>query len=87
MMAENWETAKIVNTEEDAALIVGFLNSNGIDAEAESLHVSEFPTDLGRLAEIRIKVPAEQLAEAATLLADSETAVAEGSDFTPPNEE
>lgn len=86
-MAENWETAKIVNTEEEAALVVGFLNSNGIEAEAESLYASEFPTDLGRLAEIRIRVPAERLSEAVTLLADSETAVAEGSDFTPPNEE
>ncbi|HEX7184245.1 MAG TPA: hypothetical protein VF756_20625 [Thermoanaerobaculia bacterium] len=68
----NWETARIVNSEEDAALVVGFLNSNGIDAEVESLHASEFPTDVGRLSEVRIKVPADRLQEAVLLLEQSD---------------
>jgi hypothetical protein len=68
----NWETARIVNSEEDAALVVGFLQSNGIDAEAESLHASEFPTDIGELSEVRIKVPADRLQEAVLLLEQSD---------------
>lgn len=70
--SDNWETARIVNSEEDAALVVGFLNSNGIDAEVESLHASEFPTDVGRLSEVRIKVPADRLQEAVLLLEQSD---------------
>src|SRR5262249_48423856 len=49
--AEPWKAAKVVGTDEDAALIVGFLNNNGIEAQAESLHASEFPTDFGPLGE------------------------------------
>ena len=86
-MADDWQTVKVVNTEEEAALVVGFLNSNGIEAGAESLFASEFPTEVGDLAEVRIQVPAERATEALSLLAESERAVAEGSDFTPPNEE
>ena len=86
-MAEDWETVKVVNSEEEAALVVGFLNSNGIEAGAESLFASEFPADVGELAEVRIQVPAERVSEALSLLEESERAVAEGSDFTPPNEE
>jgi len=72
-----WKTAKIVGTEEDASLVVGFLNNNGIEAQAESLHASEFPTDFGHLGEVHVMVPAEQLAEAQQLLEkiDAETAV------------
>jgi hypothetical protein len=69
----NWETAKIVGTDEEAALVAGFLNSNGIEAEVESLHASEFPTDFGRLGEVHVKVRAASLAEAQQLLAQSET--------------
>ena len=79
------QTVKIVNSEEDAALAVGFLQANGFDAGFESLHASEFPTDVGQLSEVRIQVPAEQAADALRLLADSESAVAEGSDFPPPS--
>lgn len=65
---EEWEVVKVVGTPEEATLIVGFLESSGIEAEAESLHASEFPTDLGELAEIRIRVPPEQAQEAIDLL-------------------
>jgi len=79
------QTVKIVTTEEEAAVVVGFLQANGFDAGAESLHASEFPADLGQLSEIRIEVPSEQAADALRLLADSESALAEGSDFPPPS--
>jgi hypothetical protein len=65
---EDWEIVKIVGTEEEATIVVGFLQSSGIEAEAESLHASEFPTEFGDLAEVRIRVPAAQAQEAIDLL-------------------
>jgi len=71
-MNDDWKTAKIVGTDEEAALVAGFLQSNEIPAQVESLHVSEFPTDF---AEVHVMVPAERLAEAEELLAQSDAAV------------
>lgn len=81
---QSLQTVKIVNSEEDAALVVGFLRANGCDAGVESLHASEFPAEVGQLSEVRIQVPAEQAAEALRLLADSEAATAEGSEIPLP---
>jgi hypothetical protein len=67
-MGEEWEIVKIVGTEEEATVVVGFLRSSGIDAEAESLHASEFPTDLGDLANVNIRVPPDRAEEAKALL-------------------
>jgi hypothetical protein len=67
-MAEEWEIVKIVGTEEEAMIVVGFLQSSGIEAEAESLHASEFPTDIGDLANVNIRVPGERADEARALL-------------------
>jgi hypothetical protein len=69
-MAEEaeWEIVKIVGTTEEATIVVGFLQSSGIDAEAESLHASEFPTEIGELASINIRVPADRAEEAKALL-------------------
>jgi hypothetical protein len=67
-MAEDWEIVKVVGTEEEAAIIVGFLQSSGIEAEAESLAASEFPIEFGDLAEVRIRVPAGKGQEATDLL-------------------
>jgi len=38
--AEEWEIVKIVGSEEEATVVVGFLQSSGIEAEAESLFAS-----------------------------------------------
>lgn len=67
-MAQDWEIVKIVGTEDEAAIVVGFLESSGIEAEAESLAASEFPVDFGDLAQVRIRVPAAQAPEAIALL-------------------
>lgn len=82
--AEAWQAARIVGTEEEAAMAVGFLNNNGIEAQVESLHASEFPTDFGHLGEVHVMVPPDQLAEAQRLLAqiDAETATTAGQDET-----
>jgi hypothetical protein len=74
--AEPWQVAKIVGTEEEAAMAVGFLNNNGIEAQVESLHASEFPTDFGHLGEVHVMVPPGQLAEAQRLLAQIEAEAA-----------
>jgi hypothetical protein len=68
-----WQVAKMVGTEEEGALVAGFLNNNGIEAQVESLHASEFPTDFGALGDVHVMVPAGQLAEAQQLLAQSDT--------------
>lgn len=67
-MAEDWEIVKVVGSPEEATIVVGFLQSSGIDAEAESLHASEFPTELGNLANVNIRVPADRAEEAKALL-------------------
>ncbi|MEO6196120.1 MAG: hypothetical protein ABIS20_24125 [Thermoanaerobaculia bacterium] len=67
-MAEEWEIVKIVGTEEEATIVVGFLQSSGIESQVESLRASEFPTDIGDLANVNIRVPAEHAEEARALL-------------------
>jgi hypothetical protein len=67
-MAEEWEIVKIVGTEEEATIVVGFLQSSGIESEVESLRASEFPADIGDLANVNIRVPAERADEARALL-------------------
>jgi hypothetical protein len=72
-----WEIVKVVGTPEEATIVVGFLQGSGIVAEAESLRVSELPTDLGDLSEIRIRVPPDQAQDARALL-DSREDIATG---------
>ena len=67
-MSEEWEIVKIVGTEEEATVVVGFLQSSGFEAVVESLHASEFPTDIGDLANVNIRVPPERADEAKALL-------------------
>jgi Putative prokaryotic signal transducing protein len=67
-----WEIVKVVETDQEAVLIAGFLKSNGIPAEVESLHAEELPVNLGALGEVRVRVPRERLAEARRLLATRE---------------
>jgi hypothetical protein len=67
-----WGTVKVVESNEEAILVAGYLNSNGIPAEVESLHVEELPVNLGGLGEVRVRVPADRLAEAQALLDASE---------------
>jgi hypothetical protein len=65
---EGWAIARVVESNEEAILLSGFLRSNGIPAEVESLHVEELPVNLGGLGEVRVWVPADHLEEAAALL-------------------
>ncbi|HWM94251.1 MAG TPA: hypothetical protein VN493_26080 [Thermoanaerobaculia bacterium] len=73
-MAEDWAIVKVVGSNEEAAVVVGFLDNSGIPAEVDSLHSSEIP--LGdNVEEVRIRVPAERAAEAAALLNTREDVV------------
>lgn len=74
-----WEIVKVVGSEEEATVVVGFLNNCGIPAEVESLHSSEFPTEVGALSNVRVRVPAERAQEAGALLNQREN-VATGDD-------
>lgn len=74
-----WEIVKVVGSEEEATVVVGFLNNCGIPAEVESLHSSEFPTDVGALSNVRVRVPAERAQEATALLNQREN-IATGDD-------
>ncbi|HVR99701.1 MAG TPA: hypothetical protein VMW27_23960 [Thermoanaerobaculia bacterium] len=76
---EEWEIVKIVGTEEEATIVVGFLNSSDIPAEVESLLATELPADVGHLGEVRVRVPAERAAEALEAL-NSREDVATGED-------
>ncbi|MFL6202805.1 MAG: hypothetical protein ACJ76J_26865 [Thermoanaerobaculia bacterium] len=77
-MAEEWAIVKDVGTDEEAMVIVGFLENNGIPAEVDSLQSSEFP--LGdNVDSVRVRVPAERAAEATALLNTRED-VATGED-------
>jgi hypothetical protein len=78
-MAEDWVIVKVVGSEEEATVVLGFLENCGIDAEVESLHSSEFPTEVGDLSDVRIRVPADRADEAKALL-NSREDVATGED-------
>ncbi len=69
-MAETaeWEIVKIVGSESEASIVIGFLQSSGIEAQAESLHSSELPTEIGELASVNIRVPPEQADDARAAL-------------------
>lgn len=68
----DWDVVKIVGTEEEAAVVVGFLQNSGIEAAFESLLASELPTEFGRLGEVRVRVPKERAEEAMALLNERE---------------
>lgn len=78
-MAEDWMIVKVVGSEEEASVVMGFLENCGIDSEVESLYSSEFPADVGALSEVRVRVPADRAQEASALLNEREN-VATGED-------
>lgn len=78
-MAEDWVIVKVVGSEEEANVVMGFLENCGIDSEVESLYASEFPADVGGLSEVRVRVPADRAQEATALLNERED-VATGED-------
>jgi hypothetical protein len=73
----DWQVVRTVGTEEEAALIAGFLEEAGIEAEIESLLFHQEPVTFGRLGEVRVLVDAGSLAAAEQALAAGEERAAE----------
>lgn len=71
-MAADWETLEVLGTEEEAALVCGFLESQGVPCQVESAHSHEFPVNVTALGNVRVEVPVERLEEARRLLAERE---------------
>jgi hypothetical protein len=79
-MADDWEILEIVGTEEEAELICGYLESQGVPCQVESAHSHEFPVNVTALGNVRIEVPAERIEEARQLLAEREGSPLAGED-------
>ena len=69
-MSEDWELVETLGSEAEAALIAGFLESCGIPARIESRFFRQEPVTFGPMAEVRLCVAPEQVAEARSLLAE-----------------
>jgi hypothetical protein len=69
-MSEDWALVETLGSEAEAALIAGFLESCGIPVRIESRFFRQEPVTFGPMAEVRLCVPPEQVAEARTLLAE-----------------
>jgi len=65
---EEWLSIKVIDDEEEAELIEGFLRSQDIPCQLDSRFSHEFPTHVGQLSEIELKVPASRADEARELL-------------------
>ncbi len=76
---QEWISIKLVEDEEEAELIEGFLRSQGIPCQLDSRYSHEFPSHVGQLGEIEVKVPPDQADEARALL-DSRDAPDDGGD-------
>jgi len=68
----DWETVETVGTDEEASLIAGFLEAEGIPATVESLLFHQEPVNFGTLGEVRVRVRKEDLERALSLLEERE---------------
>ena len=73
-MAGDWEILETLSSEEEAELICGYLESQGVPCQVESAHSHEFPVTVSALANVRVEVPGDRVEEARRLLAERETA-------------
>lgn len=69
----DWKIVETVGTEEEATLVAGFLEAEGIPSRIESLLFHQEPTTFGALSEVRIHVAASDLSRAEELLAQRES--------------
>jgi hypothetical protein len=66
--AGTWVEIASAGTPDEAQLLQGFLQAEGIDCQIESLKFNMEPINFGTMGEIRIFVPAEDEAAAVALL-------------------
>ncbi|MBI2215600.1 MAG: DUF2007 domain-containing protein [Acidobacteria bacterium] len=67
-----WVEIATVGSEEEARMVRGFLQAEGIPSQYESLEVNMLPVNIGTMGEIRVFVDAEREADAIRLLAERE---------------
>jgi hypothetical protein len=63
-----WVEIASAGTEDEAALLAGFLDAEGIPAQVEDVKFNMAPTDFGAMGEIRVYVPSEHEQRAQDLL-------------------
>ena len=63
-----WVEIVSVGNEEEAKLLQGFLESEGIPAQIEDVRFDMMPTTFGDMGEIRVYVPSEEEARALEIL-------------------
>ena len=69
-----WVEIASTGTEDEAALLAGFLDAEGIPAQVEDVKFNMAPTDFGAMGDIRVYVPSEQEQRAQELLRRREQA-------------
>ncbi len=65
-----WIEIASMGTEDEAALLAGFLDAEGIPAQIENVKFQMEPINFGAMGEIRVYVPAEHETRAQQLLRD-----------------
>ena len=78
----DWHTVTTVGTDEEAALVAGYLEAAGIRAEIESLLFHQEPVNFGRLGEVRVRVAAVDLAAARRVLAETAPAAGDADELS-----
>ena len=67
-MSDEWVAVVTVGTEGEAALIAGYLESEGLAAVIESRRFNQEPVNFGNMARVEVKVPVAEAERAVTLL-------------------
>ncbi len=65
---EEWVAVKVVEDEEEADLIRGYLRNEDIPCNLESQYSHEFPAHVGQLGVVEVQVPASLAERARRLL-------------------
>ena len=65
---ELWKDIYTTTEESEAAIIVGVLNSAGIECRVESSKLSAFPVSVGKLGEVKVLVPIDEFEKAGMVL-------------------
>lgn len=66
--AIQWAVAIENSVEEEAYLIKGFLENNGISCVLETVKFHEMPVNFGQMSKLRLMVPQDRLSEAQALI-------------------
>ena len=67
-----WVEIASTGTDDEAKLITGFLEAEGIPAQIESLEFSMAPTNFGNMGDIRVYVPSDHETRAQDILRQRE---------------